>query len=143
MKRLAQTTAGIALALALAAGPAAAGALEDRVAKMNAAWDAAFNSQDAAGVAALYAEDARAVTGDGTIKDGRAEIEALFRSFMDSGFHDHEIGMLSAERTGDVIYETGTWKGVGGDGKTYGGHLVNIYERQGDGSWKTVLHFWN
>ena len=109
----------------------------------DAAWDAAFNSQDAAGLTELYAEDARVVTGDGTVKDGRAEIEALFRSFMESGSHDHEIAMLSAERSGNGIYETGTWEGTGGDGAIYGGHLVNIYERQDNGSWKTVLHFWN
>jgi uncharacterized protein (TIGR02246 family) len=110
---------------------------------LNAKWDKAFNSGDAAAVAALYAEDGRVVTGDGTIKNGRAEIQALFQSFMDSGFGDHKIEMIDVKTNGDTAYETGKWSGVGGDKKAYGGHLVNIYQRQSGGDWQAVLHIWN
>lgn len=136
------TAVTLAMAITVAA-PARAEDAAQTARDLNAAWDSAFNEGDAAAVAALYAEDGRVVTGDGSVKVGRDEIEALFQAFLDSGFHDHEIGLLSAERSGDILYETGTWEGVGGDGETYGGKIVNIYERQEDGSWKTVLHMWN
>lgn len=110
---------------------------------LNTKWDEAFNSKDAAAVASLYAEDGRVVTGDGKIMNGRAEIEGLFQSFMDGGFHEHKIELIDVKTSGDTVYETAKWSGVGGDKKTYGGHLVNIYERQPGGDWQAVLHIWN
>ena len=134
---------GVALAAGLAlAAPAAAGSLEDTIGALNAEWDAALNEGDAAAVAALYAEDARVVTGGGDVVDGREAIEALFQGFIDSGFHDHAIDMLSVDRRGDVVWETAEWSGVGGNGETYGGHLVTVYTRGEDG-WQAALHIWN
>ena len=138
----------IAIAIALVmmfSGGAQAG--DDEVAatiqSLNAKWDKALNTKDAAALASLYAEDGRVVTGDGKIMNGRAEIQGLFQGFMDGGFHDHKIGMIDVKVKGDIAYETATWSGVGGDKKTYGGHIVNIYERQADGGWQAVLHIWN
>ena len=110
---------------------------------LNAKWDKALNSGDAAAVAALYAEDGRVVTGDGTIKNGRAEIQELFQGFIDSGFHDHKIDMIDVKISGDIAFETAKWSGVGGDKIIYGGHLVNIYERQEGGGLECRLHIWN
>lgn len=110
---------------------------------LNEKWDKAFNTKDATAVASLYAEDGRVVTGDGNIIDGRAEIQGLFQSFMDGGFHEHKIEMIDVKVNGDIAYETAKWSGVGGDKKTYGGHLVNIYQRQSGGNWQAVLHIWN
>ena len=110
---------------------------------LNAQWDDAFNGKDAATVASLYAEDGRVVTADGQILNGRSEIQGLFQGFMDSGFHDHKIEMIDVKVSGDIAYETAKWSGVGGDKKSYGGHLVNIYQRQSDGGWQAVLHIWN
>lgn len=132
----------LVLALALG-GHSLAGEASDDLAAQAKAWDEAFNSGDASKVASMYAEDGRVITGDGNVKVGREEIEALFQSFIDSGFGKHEIGVESADVKGDMGYLTGTWSGVGGDGKDYGGHLVNVYERQPDGSWQAVAHIWN
>lgn len=62
---------------------------------------------------------------------------------MDSGVGKHAIEVANADGTGDLIYMDGAWSGVGGDGTSYGGKLANVYARQNDGSWKTVLHIWN
>ena len=113
-----------------------------KIAALNQSWDDAFNSKDAGKVASLYAEDGRVITGDGTILNGRGEIEGLFQGFMDGGFHNHKIEMVDVKVIGDVAYETAKWSGVGGDKKTYGGHLVNIYQKGADG-WQAVLHIWN
>ncbi len=117
--------------------------ISQTVQRLNQKWDDALNAGKAGEVAALYAENARVVTGDGKIVQGREEIKELFQSFIDSGFHDHEIDMVSVEMKDDIAWEIGKWSGIGGDDKTYGGHLVNVYKRQGDGRWQVVLHIWN
>lgn len=117
--------------------------ISQKVQSLNQEWDDALNAGKAGEVATLYAENARVVTGDGKIVQGREEIKGLFQSFIDSGFHDHEIDMVSVEMKDDIAWEIGKWSGVGGDDKAYSGHLVNVYERQGDGSWQVVLHIWN
>ncbi|MGK7651967.1 YybH family protein [Roseovarius sp. B08] len=132
----------VALTAALSQ-PAGAEDMSAKIEELSAAWDRAFNQGDADAVAAMYAEDARVVTGDGTVKDGREEIEALFQSFIDSGFGQHSIAVSQVQGTDAMVYMTGDWSGVGGDGKDYGGKVVTIHKRQGDGSWATVLHMWN
>ncbi|WP_167853513.1 YybH family protein [Roseovarius aestuariivivens] len=133
------------LCLLVMIGPQSAVAedMQAKVAGMNAAWDAAFNAGDAGAIAEMYAEDARVVTGDGMVVDGADNIGALFQKFIDSGFGQHEIVLDTVDGQDGLIYETGSWSGVGADGKTYGGKVVNVYERQDDGAWKTVLHMWN
>lgn len=135
-----------ALGLVLIPGGAAHAGSDDvtaAVQTLNTNWDNAFNGKDAAMVASLYAEDGRVVTGDGKILNGRDEIQGLFQSFMDGGFHEHKIEMIDVKVSGDTAYETAKWSGVGGDKKNYGGHLVNIYQRQSGGDWQAVLHIWN
>lgn len=143
MTRFPNIAAGLTLALSLAAHGAFAGDMTAKVEEMNAAWDEAFNAGDAEKVASLYAEDARVITGDGQVVEGRDEIRKLFQGFIDSGFGEHEIKLGSVEGTDDLLYETGDWSGMGGDGKPYGGKLVVIYEKQDGGDWQTVLHMWN
>ena len=138
----------VALALVLvmtfsAAPQAGSDDVTAAVQTLNAKWDKALNTGDAAAVAALYAEDGRVVTGDGKIMNGRAEIQGLFQGFIDGGFHDHKIEMIDVKVNGDIAIETAKWSGVGGDKKTYGGHLVNVYERQPSGDWQGILHIWN
>lgn len=127
----------------LGVGVASAGGAEDSVKRLNAQWDEALNSGDAAAVAAMYTEDGRVVTGDGNVVDGQAAIQKLFQGFIDSGFGEHKIDMIDVSESGDVIWETASWSGKGGDGKDYGGKLVNVYQKQGDGGYKARLHIWN
>ncbi|WP_171060607.1 SgcJ/EcaC family oxidoreductase [Poseidonocella sp. HB161398] len=142
--RLSVHRAAVACALAaVLALPATGDDMPADVEALSAAWDAAFNQGDADAVAAMYAEDARVVAGDGTVRDGRAEIRALFQGFMDSGFGQHAIAVSQVKGTDDLVFMTGDWSGVGGDGNAYGGKIVTIHQRQADGSWATVLHMWN
>ncbi len=135
--------AGAAILAASLGVPAAADEMTAKVREMSAAWDAALNAGDAEAVAAMYAQNGKVVTGDGSVKIGRGSIQALFRGFIDSGFGNHHIAVEDVQGTDDLVYMTGTWSGVGGDGKSYGGRLVTIHARQDDGSWETVLHMWN
>ena len=127
------------VAAALAGGHTA----EEGVRQANAKWDESFNKGDAAAVAALYAEDGRVVTGDGNVVDGQADIQALFQGFIDGGATNHKIEMIDVKEGGDIVWETANWTITGGDKKEHAGKLVNIYEKQSDGSLKARLHIWN
>lgn len=116
---------------------------EEVVRLLNAKWDESFNKGDAAAVAALYAEDSRVVTGDGNVVDGKADIQALFQGFIDSGATNHKLEMIDVKESGDIVWETAKWSLTGGDKKEYGGKVVNIYQKQSDGGLKAHLHIWN
>lgn len=112
----------------------------------NAAWDAAFNRGDAAAIAAFYADDARLSPGNGQVLAGRAEIENLFRGFLDNGVRNHAISILAAGGNAEVVHQVASWRAeVAGDGgtQTFGGILSSVLEKQADGSWKIRSHVWN
>lgn len=118
-----------------------------RIEALNAAWNDAFNSGDAAAVAALYHQNAHLSPGNQQVLTGRDAIQALFQSFIDAGVHEHAIEIVDVHASGDIAYEIAKWsaKGAEQDGQkpAFGGVLLNIFERQSDGSWQSRLHIWN
>jgi uncharacterized protein (TIGR02246 family) len=113
----------------------------------NDTWNAAFNRGDAAAVAALYTEDATVLPHTHDVINGQSKIQEFWTSVIGAGFKNHSIEMLDVHIDGNLSYEVARWaaSGPGQDGQpqSYGGSLVNLYERQGDGSWKCRLHIWN
>ena len=114
---------------------------------LNSTWNKAFNKGDASAVAALYHEKATLSPGNGKTLVGRAEIEKLFKSFIDNGVHNHAIEIVDVHGKGDFAYEVAKWsaKGREKDGKepTFGGVLINVFQRGADGKWKSLSHVWN
>jgi len=137
-----------AFAFALAT-PALAADSEIRavVTGLNSSWNEAFNKGDASAVAALYDEKATLSAGNGKTLVGRAEIEKLFKGFIDGGVHKHAIEIVEVYGNGDFAYEVATRsaKGREKDGKepAFGGVLTNVFERGADGKWKSMSHVWN
>lgn len=138
------------LSLLLAFGPvshAMAGNATELAEKLNDQWNTAFNSGDAAGVAALYAENAALSPGNGKTLHGRDSIRELFQSFMDNGVHDHSIEVIEAHKAGDMLYEVAHWQAHGTDAEgnttSFGGILVNIFRRTGEDTWRSHTHVWN
>lgn len=118
------------------ANPAASG-------ELRAQWVAAAERDDAAAVAAMYAEDAVFLGNDGTAYNGRAAIEtALAESFKTgSGL---TVTEETTETAGDVVYATGQWRQqvATPDGKTVDaeGRYLVVSRLQQDGTWKIVRH---
>jgi len=127
--------------------PAMADSANDVAKRLNAEWNAAFNNDNAAGVAALYAEDAVLSPGNGKTLKGRDEIQQLFQDFIDNGVHGHSIEIVEARQVGDVLYEVAHWQAHGtaedGSQTTFGGILTNTFERNDEGDWKSRAHVWN
>ena len=118
--------------------------LKDTVSSINEAWNDAFNRGDEAELAQLYAEDAILSPGNGTVITGRREIEALFKSFIDNGMHDHHIKTISYHRDGSNLYQVAEWQVSSKDEQTqFRGILTSVYKIDQQGNWITHSHVWN
>lgn len=121
--------------------------IRDIVESNNDTWNAAFNRGDAAAVAALYTDDATVLPHTHDVIRGSGKIREFWTSVIGTGFKDHSIELLDVHVDGNLACEIAKWaaRGPGQDDQpqSYGGSLVNLYERQRDGSWKCRLHIWN
>jgi uncharacterized protein (TIGR02246 family) len=113
----------------------------------NGKWNDAFNRGDARAVMSLYVDDAKLLPPTNAVVSGSQEIRAFWESMIKNGFANHAIEIVEVRAIGDMAYEAAKWRatGPGKDGgeQSYSGNLVNIFERQSDGSWKSRLHTWN
>ncbi len=114
---------------------------------LNDKWNKAFNSGNPESVGELYAQGAILSPGNGEFLVGRAAIEDLFRSFIDSGVHNHTIEIINTHQDGNTMYEVSKWSAYGqeenGKKPVFGGILVNIFHVDENGKWKSHLHTWN
>jgi uncharacterized protein (TIGR02246 family) len=113
----------------------------------NDRWNAAFNSGDAAAVAALYTADGTVLPHTHAVVKGSAAIADFWAGMISAGLKDHGIELLDAQDAGDLAYSSGKWWATGpakdGKAQRFEGTIVTILRRQSDGSWKTCLHTWN
>lgn len=143
------TIAAVALA-AGAVGIAAADrdevppAVKQTIAKANNDWLTAMKAQDAAGVAAPYADDAVFVLPTGDSVQGRAAIERMSRErFARTGrVVDGTIGDDGLTRTGQYVYEWGhaNLRVAAGEGRTVasGGHFLTVWAADANGRWRII-----
>ena len=113
----------------------------------NAKWNKALNSGNVKELAALYTENATLSPGNGKTIVGRAEIENLFKGFVDGGVHNHTLEIIEVGGTGKMIYQVAKWKAQGAEanGKTpsFGGITTSVLEQSADGNWLACTHVWN
>lgn len=113
----------------------------------NAEWNKALNSGDVKGLAALYTENATLSPGNGKVLVGRAEIENLFKSFVDGGVHNHSLEIIEVGGSDKMIYQVARWSAQGaeanGETPSFGGITTSVLEQGSDGTWSTRIHVWN
>lgn len=103
-------------------------------------WKAHYNSGDAPGVAALYAENAyyltqHFITG---IIHGRAAIQAYVQRGVDAHYHIDSIQIISMACSGDFAYTVGRYESTNAGQKAMGVNLV--VARRINGRWLIVAH---
>src|SRR5687767_5812509 len=76
-----------------------------------------FAKQDAAGVAALYTPNGEAYPPNGNVVRGRAELQKMWKSVMDSGISSASLTTSEVESSGDLAYESGSYELRTKDGK--------------------------
>src|SRR5947209_7805856 len=108
-----------------------------------AEFESAARAKDAAGMAALYSEDATLLPPGSPLVKGRSNIQNFWRAFLDAGAADPKLQILSVESSDDLAYEIGSWEaivpnpGTGKAGPAAGNYLV-VWKRQSDGRVKMV-----
>jgi len=133
------------LALA-AAGNAAADARVDIEAAL-ASFTEAFNGGDAAGVAALYTEDAVLLPPGGARVDGREPIQAFWQGAIDAGLSALTLEAVEVEERGDLAFEVGKFTlqapGEGDQKTTVFGKYIVVWKKGDDGAWRLYRDIWN
>lgn len=108
---------------------------DDALAGLIEAYETAWNAGDAAGVAALYAEDARVAYSDGPILEGRAAVEAAAaeRTTGEGTLDIHQVG---SQELGEGWMATGGWwEMTSADGEVVTtGSWMNLNEVLDDGT---------
>lgn len=121
----------------VAADTAAINALNDKV-------TAAFNSMDAAALAALYADDAIMMDSNQAAVEGKQAIQAVYEARVKENAGKMTLtaafSPLETQVAGDWAYDRGNFTLTvtpksGKPMETFGKYLT-IYKRQPDGSWK-------
>ena len=136
-----------AASVAIIPAPGFAQSVEEEVTAAYAAWDEAFNSGDAANVAAFYAEDAIFLPASHDVINGPEGVAAFFDPLFGMGVTGHKLELIEAREAGDAVIAAANWSAAGKDAEgadqPWGGVASHVFERQEDGSLKLVLHTFN
>lgn len=107
---------------------------------------AAFNRGDAAGVAEIYAVDAKLLPPNGPIVEGRQAIQTFWANAISAGLKIPSITPVDVVASGNLAVDRGTYASTvpaaGGGTTAEAGKYVVVWKRQGR-SWKIAYDIWN
>lgn len=122
-------------------------ALRKTIEAQSAKFTAAYNRQDAAGLAALYMEDARALPPNREMVQGRKAIADVFAEDFKMGAHDLKLTTVDVSAAGNTAYEIGTYtikiKPEGQEAFGDKGKYLAVWKRQTDGTYLMHWDTWN
>ena len=122
--------------------------IHSAISAINAKFDLAFNTKNAADIGNLYAENAVVLPAPaGAALKGRQAIVEFFTGLIAAGVIDHQLTLVDAVEDGNLAYQVGLWAGAMVDAQgvrqTFGGNVHLVYRKQVDGQWLAVNHIWN
>lgn len=115
------------------------------VEKNSVAFVSAFNSGDAAALAALYTEDGALFPPGSSRVDGREAIQAFWQGAIDAGMTLLELGPVEVESRADMATEVGklVLRVPGEEGTTdIQGNYILVWKRSGH-TWQIHRDIWN
>ena len=137
----------LSLASGYGQGSANLAAVRQAIDLQNQRFAKAYNSHDAAGVAAVYTADATTLPPYSKMLQGRAAIRESNQKEFTAGLKDLRLSTVSLEVHDDFAYEIGKYSITlpPSDGKVMkdSGKYLVIWQKQGDGSWKIYMDIWN
>ena len=129
-------------AIVTAPGGAVASTQEE-IAATSAEWAKQYNAGNAAGVVALYTDDAKLLPPNSDFVTGREGMMAVWKGMMDSGAKSGKLNTLEVSGSGNSALEVGTYEIMDKDGKVLdkGKYMVN-WKKIGS-TWKLHRDIWN
>jgi uncharacterized protein (TIGR02246 family) len=122
-------------------------AVRQEIERHGAELGAAFTRGDVAGVAALYAEDARLLPPQSSVLWGRQAIQEFWQGARDMGVRALALRTEEVEARGDLAYELGS---ATLDIRAADGALIQdtvkyvvIWKRRSSGPWQLAVDIWN
>jgi ketosteroid isomerase-like protein len=109
----------------------------------NREFAAAFAAGDAAKLASYYSSDAQVFPPQSEIVSGAENIQALWKSMVDSGARTMTLETLNVTTQGNMAVETGkyTLKDASASEMDHGKYVV-VWKKEG-GRWKLLRDIWN
>lgn len=109
-----------------------------------ASWNIAFNEGGLDDYADLYTEDAVLMTPYGEIESGQG-IQDFWKTVYGVGMNTHALEVQAVDGADDQIVVTSRWEALRApeNNVIFEGRMLNVLEKQSDGSWKTVYQRWN
>ena len=109
----------------------------------NKAFGAAIASGNAAGVAALYTDDAVAMPPNSEVVTGRPAIEKAFQGMIASGVKEVILTAKEVEAHGDTATEVGAYSVKDAAGKEIDRGKYIVVWKRAQGQWKLHRDIWN
>ncbi|MBX3703092.1 MAG: DUF4440 domain-containing protein [Steroidobacteraceae bacterium] len=106
------------------------------------AWVERYELHDAAGLAALYTEDAQVLPPDAEIVSGRAAIQEFHARTNPPGSAGIEIATVETLVFGDYAYRQGSFRLKGPGGAVSGGKFIELWKKS-DGKWRIHREIWS
>ncbi len=113
------------------------------IAAANDAFMAAFKQGDAAGLAALYTEDAQVLPPNANFINGQQAIQGFWQALFDTGIKEAKMEIVEVEKHGDTATEVSKFKLLSGDGQVLDqGKYIVIWKRD-QNQWKLYRDIFN
>jgi uncharacterized protein (TIGR02246 family) len=135
--------AAVALVSIIASNVFAQTAVRSAIDNANKQFTALSMKADAAGIARLYAADARAFPPGGDVVTGRMAIQQMWKSVFDSGVGKVEVLTQDVEASGDLATESGNYVITAKDGKVADRGKYNVVWKRVGGQWQLYRDIWN
>ena len=110
--------------------------------EINAEFIDAFNRGDAAATTTGYIEDCVVLVPNEPTVRGRQAVETLFKGMIEEIGGTASLEIVEVADAGDLAYQWATYT-LEGREVSDAGQLVEVYNRQADGSWKIRLSIFN
>ena len=119
----------------------------DAVKQAEQNWAKLYNAKDLTGLAMTYTEDAMRLPPDTSRHQGRAAIQETFKKEFNDGLQNIKLKVTDVGSSGNLVWLVGNfaveYPGEGGKMVTATGNYVNVYRKEPDGVWRTVVETWN
>ena len=125
------------------AGTAAGGAVRAAIEAGNKKFSDGAAKKDAKIIAAAYTPDGQAFPPNADVVKGRAALQQMWQSVLDSGVASIELATTEVESSGNIAYESGTYSMKTREGKVADrGKYCVVWKRVG-GEWLLHRDIWS